>query len=215
MKNKILALAVAGAALGTAAISAPAQAQITGPATPIGVNVNVPEVLYLRTVSSITLDVTTTDLSSATLNSVTGGLYGSDQVPGSVADATDSDLDLIPPFGGGNTSNLALINKSIGNVYAIWSNSPRPGGITATVGIGTAGLTGPNGATATISNPRTAFGIGVPAPGTATSATAQTTAPGLAATPAVGYVTLDLNLPVPQTAGAYTGGVITIVAAAP
>lgn len=213
MKNKILALAVAGAALGTAAISAPAQAQIQGTPTPIGVNVTVPEVLYLRTVSDITINLTTADLQGpSNLQSVPGGSYGSDS-SGS-ADDGSSGLNLIPPFGGGDTTNLLVADKSIGNVYAIWSNSPR-NRVTAEVGIGSPALTGPNGSTGTIENVRTAFGIGTPAPGTATSALAETTAPGLAATPAVGYVTLDLNLTVPQSAGAYGGGVITITAAAP
>ncbi|MBD2500231.1 hypothetical protein [Anabaena azotica] len=197
MKNKILALAVAGAALGTAAISAPAQAQIQGTATNIGVTVTVPEVLYLRTVSQININLTPDDFGLSGVDPVTGGYYGSGQ--GGTADPSGSNLDTDSPFDGLNTS----FDKTIPNVYAIWSNSPR-NVVTATVGIGT------NPGTSIISGIRTAFGT----PTATSTNVAQTTAPGLTGPGAVGSVALDLDLLNNVTAGDYSG-TITVTAAAP
>lgn len=126
MKNKFLALAAFGAAaLGGVIVSAPANAQIpqgSGPTQNITVNVNVPEVLFLRTITTANIDILAADLSAATLTPVPGStppaLIGSDQSAGTTVDATS-------PFAGGFADPAgAGVPKTITSAYIVWSNSP-------------------------------------------------------------------------------------------
>lgn len=123
MKNKFLALAAFGTAiLGGAILSAPVNAQIaSGSQTkPITVNVSVPEILFLRTITTADVAITPTDLVGAggaallTSNGGTPAAYeGSDQ-------STGSTLNTVSPF----SVAAAPVLKTIPSAYIVWSNSP-------------------------------------------------------------------------------------------
>ncbi|WP_066379849.1 hypothetical protein [Anabaena sp. CA = ATCC 33047] len=128
MKNKFLALAAFGAALGSAVVAAPAHAQITqndGPTSNIEVNVLVPEVLYLRTIENIDLEILPADLTAATL---TGPLAGS-VPPAYVGEDNDQaeevggTVNATSPFAG-DFLNGTGVTKTIPSAYIVWSNSP-------------------------------------------------------------------------------------------
>jgi hypothetical protein len=126
MKNKFLALAAFGtAALGSAILSAPANAQIaqgSGPTSTINVNVSVPEILFLRTVQNANVVIAPSDLATGTgvLNALTGttppAYIGSDQTAGPAG----TPLDTTSPFALTGTS----VSKTITGAYIVWSNSP-------------------------------------------------------------------------------------------
>jgi hypothetical protein len=131
MKNKFLAIAALGAAaLGSAVLSAPANAQIaqgSGPTSVIPINVIVPEILYLRTIESYDLTITPTQLVGAT----GAGLLSGTPVTGSnppayinaAQDQSESPVDSVntaSPF----TAPGAPVAVSIPNAYIVWSNSP-------------------------------------------------------------------------------------------
>ncbi|HIK05309.1 MAG TPA: hypothetical protein IGS40_11445 [Trichormus sp. M33_DOE_039] len=191
MKNKFLALAAfSAAALGGVIVSAPANAQIpqgSGPTQNITVNVNVPEVLYLRTITTANVDITAADLTTATLTptaSTPPALIGSNQSAGTTVDPTS-------PFAGGFADPAgAGVPKTITSAYIVWSNSPA-GTYSVQVTPPAGGFVGPGAAVvnATIggTNP-----VQVPAEGLVTS-TPQDIALNLTAS--------DDNI----TAGTYTG----------
>ncbi|MBH8552477.1 hypothetical protein I8751_08825 [Nostocaceae cyanobacterium CENA357] len=124
MKNKFLALVAFGTAvLGGAILSAPANAQIA-PNTEtetINVNVTVPEILFLRTITTANVAITPTDLvggaGAASLTAVTGSTppayTGSDK-------STGTTVDTVSPFSVGATA----VAKTIDDAYIVWSNSP-------------------------------------------------------------------------------------------
>ncbi|BAT51099.1 unknown protein [Nostoc sp. NIES-3756] len=197
MKSKILAIvAVSTAALGSAILSAPAQAQITSTPATVGVNVTVPEVLYLRTVSTIDVDIPVSALTSETLTASGTGFTATEN-DGNTADGTNG-VDTLSPF---NTTNgEATASISIPNVFAVWSNSPRGQGVSVAAAIGTATLTS-GGSTITLTS--------------AAASPASAPVPGLV-NPFIGGVNLGFTLGgngISQ-AGDYTGGTITITASA-
>jgi hypothetical protein len=197
MKNKIAAIVVA---LGSAIFAAPAHAQITGTPATVNVNVTVPEILYLRTVSTINVTLTPTDLGVAGLTSSGSGFYGSGQA--GTADTTpNSTLDPNSPF-----TTAGAATKTIADVYVVWSNSPRAGGVNIAVAK-------PAGA-----DPANAGGDTVPMTVDAASNITGATANGLidpVSGTGVGSVVLAFDAS-DVDAGTYsTGGQITITAAAP
>jgi len=198
MKNKIVAIiAASAAALGSTIFSAPAHAQITTVPSNVGVSVSVPEILYLRTVSTIDVDILPTELTAAALTASGTGFVGID-VTGT-ADGTTG-VDTTSPFflAAGNVS----VTKSVPAVFAVWSNSPRGNAVTVTTGIVTPDLNGTSGSQITINS--------------VTPITSSAAVPGLV-TPFSSGVTLGLTLGgngIAQ-AGAYTGGVVSVTAAAP
>lgn len=200
MKTKFLVVLAATSAFVSAlssVIVAPANAQVSA-TNNVAVTLTVPEVLYLRTVSTIDLDLTPADLSAETFTANGTGSYGSDK--SGTANSTTSGLNISSPF---NTNGTDLsVDKTINQVFAVWSNSPRGLGINVNVGPGTSTtLTGAGGATANLTG------------GTANPSTAAV--PGLV-TPFIGGV--DLSVVVPGNgiaqAGAYTGADINITATA-
>ncbi|BAY41187.1 hypothetical protein NIES2111_55790 [Nostoc sp. NIES-2111] len=197
MKSKILAIVAAStAALGSAILSAPAQAQITSAPANVGVSVSVPEVLYLRTVANIDVDIPVSALTSQTLDPLGSGFSRTETI--GTADGTNG-VDIISPFNTTNGDVTASI--SIPQVFAVWSNSPRGLGVEVAAAIGTATLTGANGSTITLTS--------------AAASPASAAVPGLV-NPFVGGVNLGLTLGgngISQ-AGDYAGGVITITATA-
>ncbi|MEH2181984.1 hypothetical protein [Nostoc sp.] len=177
-------------------ICAPANAQVAA-TNNVAVTLTVPEVLYLRTVSQIDLDLTTADLSAQTFTANGSGSYGSDK--SGTANSTTSGLNTTSPF---NTNGTDLtVTKTIPQVFAVWSNSPRGQGISVSVAPGTTTLTGASGATASLTG------------GSANPNSASV--PGLV-TPFVGGVNLSVDVPgngIAQ-AGSYTGADINITATA-
>ncbi|MBE9000643.1 MULTISPECIES: hypothetical protein [unclassified Nostoc] len=123
MKNKFLALAAFGTAiLGGAILSAPVNAQIApGSQTqPITVNVSVPEILFLRTITTADVAITPTDLvgaAGAALLTSNGGTPAAYEGSGQSAGST---LDIVSPF----TVAAAPVLKTIPSAYIVWSNSP-------------------------------------------------------------------------------------------
>ncbi|AUB36718.1 hypothetical protein COO91_02641 [Nostoc flagelliforme CCNUN1] len=198
MKNKIVAIiAASAAALGSTIFSTPAHAQITTPASNVNVSVSVPEVLYLRTVSTIDVDILATELTAATLTASGSGFVGGDQ--GGTADGTNGVSTTSPFF---VASGNVAVTKTVPKVFAVWSNSPRGNGVAVSTAIVTPTLNGANSSAITISSV---------APITATA-----NVPGLI-NPFTDGVTLGLILggnSISQ-AGDYTGGVISVTASAP
>ena len=198
MKNKIVAIiAASAAALGSTIFSTPAHAQITTPASNVNVSVSVPEILYLRTVSTIDVEILPAELTAAKLTPSGSGLVGGNQ--GGTADGTLG-VDETSPFfvAAGNVA----VTKSVPKVFAVWSNSPRGLGVGVTTAVLTPTLTAANGSTITISS---VAPIATNAP-----------VPGLV-TPFTSGVNLGLTLGgngITQ-AGDYTGGVVTVTASAP
>jgi hypothetical protein len=202
MKNKFLVIAAAStAALGTALLSAPAHAQITGSNVPVNLNVTVPEVLFLKTVKDINVNLSAADLASQFAGSSTGG-FAFDNNSGT-AGAAQTGVNVQTPFAGTATSQF---NQSIPSVYVVWSNSPRAGGVNITFNKG-GSLTGSLNAVS-------------PATGSvdytiaSTSNLTQLTPKGLVTPTVVGGVDLALDLTKAANAGQYTG-VITVTADAP
>lgn len=200
MKSKILAIVAASTAvLGGAIFAAPAQAQITG-SSDVGVEVTVPEILYLRTVETISVAIEPTDLTAATLDPSGSGFFGTDKA--GTADGTTSGLDTTSPFFA--VSGVLEVTKSIPDVFAVWSNSPRGLGVEVTTAITNADITNvANGATIQIAG--------------VTPIAASAPVPGLI-NPFVSGVDLTLDLTGSggiSDAGAYDGGVITVTATAP
>ncbi|PLZ99744.1 hypothetical protein CEN50_06050 [Fischerella thermalis CCMEE 5268] len=199
MKNKILAIAVAAgsAILGSSLISTPAQAQLTVTSDSIAVEIDVPEVLFLRTFDTISLTLDENDLGGVTTSGVGKDFDIVNGTPTGTTDGTTT-IDKNSPFG-----TIDAIEKNVEELYAVWSNNPD-GGVDVTFGIDNAVLTGINGGTATIDlvkahNPDPAS-VG--------------TAPGLVI-PFVGGATIEFDLSNATQAGLYTGGAITVTATAP
>ncbi|MEH2259271.1 hypothetical protein [Nostoc sp.] len=199
MKTRFLVVIAATSAFVSAlssVIVAPANAQVST-TNNVAVTLSVPEVLYLRTVSTIDLDLKPADLSAKTL--IGSGPYTSDGTDKTgTANSSGSTLDQSTPFNT-NGTNLS-VDKTISKVFAVWSNSPRGLGITVDATVANAALT--NGtATATLSsngaNPNFA-----PVPGLVT--------------PFVGGVDLTIDVPgngIAQ-AGTYSGATLDIKATA-
>jgi hypothetical protein len=204
MKNKFFAIAAAStAALTAAIISAPAQAQITG-TTPqsIGLTIGIPEVLLLRTVQNISVNLTPADLGANNLTAAGSGYVGSEVANTTATSANTGGVSLLTPF----TAAAGTINKSVPQVYAVFSNSPR-NQVKVTMAVSSPNLTNTSGGTGKITGVTTTLN------GT-TGTSVTTTAPGLS-TPAFGPANLALSLTGNQSAGSYTGGVITVQAEAP
>ena len=146
MKNKFLALAAFGAAaLGTAIVSAPAHAQIpqgSGPQSNITVNVSVPEILYLRTITDIDLTIDAADLTGATLNAVAGSNPPAFTGTQNLEDGAGL-VDTNSPFAGGSADGVPVV-KTIPSAYVVWSNSPT-GNYQVQVTTPGGGLVGPGG----------------------------------------------------------------------
>jgi hypothetical protein len=167
MKNKFLALAAFGAAaLGGAVISAPANAQITpGPTQNIIVNVSVPEVLYLRTISNFDLEITPEDLTGELLDPVPGStppaFTGTDQLQ-----EADGTVNTASPFAGGFADIGGM--KTITSAYIVWSNSPT-GKYQVQVTAPPGGLVGPDGATLNVALVGTTYPVELDAEGLVTA----------------------------------------------
>lgn len=194
MKNKIAAIVVA---LGSAIFAAPAHAQIQGTPATVGVNVTVPEILYLRTVTTINVALTAADLDNNT--GITTGGYGFDQA--GTADTTPtSDLDTNSPF---TTASAAV--KTIPGVYVVWSNSPRAGGVNITVEKPAAADPGNGTDTVPMTVDPTSNITGATANGLINAVTGT----------GVGSVVLAFDASDVPAGNYSTGGQITITAAAP
>lgn len=204
MKNKFLVIAAATTtALGTGLVWTPAHAQIIGSDVAVPLNITVPEVLFLKTVSKIDLTISASDIASSLVpNGSNGGFYGFSQ--NGTAGTSGSTLDTTSPFT--STGTTGSFKQSISNVYAVWSNSPRAGGVSITFNKG-GSLTGTLNAVS-------------PATGSVDYTIASTsnltglTPKGLVTPTAVGGVDLALDLTKAAVAGQYTG-VITVTADAP
>ena len=121
MKNKFLAIVAACTAiLGSTLVSAPAHAQLSVTSDDISVDVTVPEILYIKTITSATVDILGTGY--------LGGLSGS-QAAGYTGKTTGSSIS------DSETSPFTITGSDypIENAYAVWSNTPRSGGINVTV----------------------------------------------------------------------------------
>ncbi|MBE9052188.1 hypothetical protein IQ243_17505 [Nostocales cyanobacterium LEGE 11386] len=197
MKNKFLAIfAAAGiAAVGSTLFSAPAHAQLGPIDQDVNVELEVPEVLFLRTFETVSLSITEADLAGGTAVT-TGGLGQDFDTINPISDGTTL-IDQTSPFTGLTGGS---ITKTVDELYAVWSNSPRPGGVTIGLSVLTPGLTGANGGTATIVS--------------ATPDTPTAAAPGLDI-PVVGGADIEFNLGTSTASGTYTGGVITVSVEAP
>ncbi|MBH8563702.1 hypothetical protein I8748_16135 [Nostoc sp. CENA67] len=191
MKNNIIAIIVAAgtAVVGSSLFSAPAHAQLQVDQD-VNVEIKVPEVLYLRTFDTVSLDITGDDLAGTQGVFVNG--VGKDK-SGITTGATSINQD--PPFMG-----VSSITKPVAELFAVWSNNPD-GGVNVTLTPTTSTLTGPNSATATIAS---VTKVG----------TDPTTAPGLV-TPYVGGAEIEFNLSNASAVGTYIGGVIKVQAVAP
>ncbi len=192
MKSKILAIVVAaGTAVVGSLFSVPAHAQLTVDQD-VDVEINVPEVLFLRTFQTVSLDISEAELAGGT--AVTTGGIGQDYNSTALTDGT-TPIDQTSPFGG---ITAGSITKTVAELYAVWSNNP--GGATVTLTAPTPTLTGGTG-TATITS-------------VTNTGTDPTTAIGLD-TPYVGGADIDLDLSTATEAGTYTGGIINVSVATP
>jgi len=190
MKSKILAIVVAaGTAVVGSLFSAPAHAQLTVNQD-VDVEINVPEVLFLRTFQTVSLDISEADLAGGT----TGGV-GQDYNSTPLTDGTTA-IDQTSPFGG---VTGGPITKTVNELYAVWSNNP--GGAAITLSTVNTALTGPGTATATIAS-------------ITSTGTDPTAAIGLD-TPYVGGADIEFDLSTAMEAGTYTGGVINVSVATP
>jgi hypothetical protein len=200
MKTRFLVVLAATSAFVSAlssVIVAPANAQTTTTSN-VAVTVTVPEVLYLRTVSTIDLDLTPADLSAKTFTASAPGFSGTEK--SGTANSTTSGLDESTPF---NTNGIDLsVDKTINKVFAVWSNSPRGLGVSVSAIVANPALT--NGAaTATLfSNGTTPNG-------------GDAAVPGLVI-PFVGGVdlTVDVSGNGIAQAGSYAGATLDITAVA-
>ncbi|BAZ53166.1 hypothetical protein NIES4103_58380 [Nostoc sp. NIES-4103] len=193
MKNNILAIIVATgtAVVGSSLFLAPAQAQLQVDQE-VKVEIKVPEVLYLRTFDTVSLDITGDDL-AGTQGVITNGVGKDKSDPAITTGATA--INQSTPFTG-----VSSVTKQVTELYAVWSNNPD-NGVNVTLTPTTSTLTGPNSATATIA---TVTKVG----------TDPTTAPGLV-TPYVGGADIEFNLSNASAVGTYTGGIIKVEAVAP
>ncbi|PLZ47376.1 hypothetical protein [Fischerella thermalis] len=187
MKNKILAIAAtAGTAiLGSSVFSTPAQALTQ--TQDVTINYTVPEILYLRTFQTVNMTLDTT-LLGATLTAQGTGFVGKDYDPTNatvtidpVTGTADVTLDQTSPFG-----NLAAIQQSIPELYAVWSNSTG----TVDVNLTSTTLTEAGGQTIAVNS--------------ITPTADNFAAPGLD-TPQIGGADLDLDLTNATVMGTYTG----------
>jgi hypothetical protein len=186
MKNKILAIAAtAGTAiLGSSLFSTPAQALTQ--TQDVTISYTVPEILYLRTFQTVNMTLDTT-LLGATLTAQGTGFIGKDYDPTNPTvtidpvTGADVNLDQTSPFG-----NLAAIQQSIPELYAVWSNSNG----SVDVNLSSTTLTEAGGQT-----------IGV---NSITPTVDNFAAPGLD-TPQIGGADLDLDLTNATVMGTYTG----------
>lgn len=194
MKNNILAIIVAAgtAVVGSSLFSAPTHALQVG--QDVNVEITVPEVLYLRTFQTISLDITGDELAGGT-GVITAGV-GKDFDPTSPTSDGTTALDPTSPFGGVTSGT---ISKTVNQLYAVWSNNPNGFAVTLTPTTNT--MTSPGGATATMSNLQKTVAD-------------PTTAVGLT-TPHISGVTLDLNLTGATEADIYTGGIINVDVVSP
>ncbi len=202
MNHKFFAIAAASTAALTAAVfAAPAHAQITN-TTPqsVGVTVSVPEILFLRTAQNLSVDLTPADLGANGLTAAGSGYVGSEVANTTATSGNAGGVSLLTPF----TAAAGTINKSVPQVYAVWSNSPRDQ-VKVTMAVSNPNLTNTTGGTGTITGVTTTLNG-------QEGASVTTTAPGLS-TPA--FANLALSLAGNQSAGSYTGGVITVQAEAP
>ncbi|YAF96359.1 MAG: hypothetical protein AB3A66_01325 [Nodularia sp. CChRGM 3473] len=196
MKNKFLAIfAAAGiAAVGSTLFSAPAHAQLGPIDQDVNVEIDVPEVLYLRTFETISLGITEDELAGGA--AVTTAGLGQDFDATGTTDGTTL-IDQTSPFAG---LTGGVITKTVDELYAVWSNSPRAGGVTIALTVSGNTLTAAGGATATITS--------------AVPTVPSAAAPGLDV-PVVGGADLEFDLGASTASGTYTGGVITVSVEAP
>ncbi|MGJ5673730.1 MAG: hypothetical protein ACR9NN_09005 [Nostochopsis sp.] len=159
MKNKILALAAVGTAVvGGSLFSAPAQAQLTT-SQAVTVNVNVPEILYLRTFDNVNLAVTEAELAGGT--AVTAG--GVNILPDydGITDGTTI-INQTSPF----TGATAGITKNVDDLYAVWSNNPNGVTIDLDASVTLSGVNNGDAITATLNktdaDPTTLVGLDTP-----------------------------------------------------
>ncbi|MEA5505309.1 hypothetical protein VB735_19785 [Halotia wernerae UHCC 0503] len=194
MKSKILAIVVAaGTVVAGSLFSAPAHAQLTVDQD-VAVEIDVPEVLFLRTFQTVSLTLTGDDLAGgAGVVDATG--VGKDYNSTPLTDGTTT-IDQTSPFTGLTGGS---ITKNVAELYAVWSNNP--GGATVTLTAPTNTLTSAGGATATIAS-------------VADTGAGATAAIGLD-TPYVGGADIDLDLSTATEAGTYTGGIINVSVATP
>ncbi len=193
MKNKIIALAaIAGTAvIGNSLFSAPVHALDVN--QDVDVEINVPEVLYLRTFDTVSLNITEADLGGGTA-ATTGGVGSDYETNGTPAGTTDGTTAIDPtsPFAGVTGGSII---RNVQQLYAVWSNSANA--VTINHTIPTPALT--NGtATATIKSVNNTTGSGNNPPGLIT--------------PLIGGVDIEFDLTNATTAGTYTGGVINVEA---
>lgn len=208
MKNKFLAILAAGSAIvGGSLASAPAQALTVSSDTTV--TVNVPEVLILRTVPSITLNLNGSAIfgtsPTGTVTSTAAGITYKDQIPADAitynADGTQTGFvnQTSPVLTGASVATIPL-----NDIYAVWSNSTATTGTNVTVTPGSSGaLTGTGtaaGATATLA--------------VATGGNQNFTPAGLVNPALVGDITVSVDLANATKAGPY-GGTLTITANTP
>ncbi|HLO85949.1 MAG TPA: hypothetical protein VK203_13195, partial [Nostocaceae cyanobacterium] len=184
--------------------------RVTTGEAPIGVTVTVPEILYLRTVENIDVTITLADLGAKTedlsISDIGGGVY--ETQTGATANGTDG-VSITSPFSAGATEGTAQIDKTVPNVYAIWSNTAAEGGITVDVRVTDGVLDlGETLEAAEITDVITSID------GKEGANVTGIEVPGLV-TPKVGDVTLTIDLKGTQTAGEYTTGEITVEASLP
>ena len=193
MKNNILAIIVAAgtAVVGSSLFSAPAHAQLQVNQD-VNVEINVPEVLYLRTFDTVSLDITGDDLAGTQGVFVNG--VGKDKNNPGITNGTNT-IDKNTPFIG-----VSSVTKPVAELFAVWSNNPN-GGVNVTLTTITSTLTGPGTATATIAN-------------VTKVSTDPTTAPGLV-NPYFGGAQIEFDLSNASAVGTYTGGVINVSVEAP
>ncbi|MBD2387968.1 hypothetical protein [Cylindrospermum sp. FACHB-282] len=214
MKTRFLAIAVAStAALGTFVLSAPAHAGgLEATSGAIGVTVTVPEVLYLRTVDTISAPISIFEITGF---QSTGSRTDRD----GVADGSNG-VNLTSPFVQQGSQNFNF-NKVIPNVFAVWSNNSTAdasgNGISITVQptANQTNLSLTNAAGTTVTNAATLNGVQASFGGQNNfSSVIKAVTPGLV-TPAFGDIQLNvqLNQSANQGAGTYTGAAIDIIAA--
>jgi hypothetical protein len=197
MKNNVLAIILAAgtAVVGSSLFSAPARALTID--QDVDVEINVPEVLYLRTFETLSLDITVDELAGVAQGTNLPQAQSGYDTINPTSDGT-TDIDDTSPFAG---VTAGTISKTVNQVYAVWSNNPNGFDVTLTnpADILTA-TTG--GATATMSNLQK------------TVATDPATAVGLI-TPHIGGASFDLDLTSATKADTYDGGVINVEVVSP
>ncbi|MEG3936368.1 hypothetical protein QT990_34835 [Microcoleus sp. T3_B1] len=190
-----LALGATPAALVSTLFSSPVLAQSQSATVPV--TVRVPNVLQLQTWGSIDVTLTAAQAAGGTVNA-TGGVLVQGPAATSVTTGTTPLTASLP-------SGVSTATATINPLYHLWTT--HPGGASVTITVPTTASTLRLGGTSTTDTIDMSVASGYP--------TGPSGSTGMGNNFYTGNATLNFNLSNAKTAGAYSGGSITITASNP